>query len=518
MPLRHLAPRDQHLFRQYGHGPTVPVPDPLVHRAVERHAAAAPHSVAAEHQGGTITYGELDRYATALAARLVREGVRPGDHVGLFVRRSIPMLVGLLGILKAGAAYVPQDIGLAPPAQLAHVVRTARTRVVLTVAEHAHRVPLPPGHRLITLDEPQPYEPATPPVRRISPDDGCYVLFTSGTTGRPNGVKVTHRNVAGILLTEPGGLGIRPGDRVAQLLSIAFDMAAWEILGCLTHGATLVIRGKDIAAAARTADVLIATPTVLSGIDPAACPRVRTVAVAGEPCPRPLADRWARQAAFFNCCGPTETTIVNTMRRHTPAAELLTIGRPTPNNTVYVLDADRRPLPVGEVGEMWAGGDCVSAGYLDNDRLNAERYAPDPFLGGGRRMFRTRDLGRWTPDGELEHLGRTDDQVKVRGFRVELDSVSAVLESVEGCSRAVTLKRDARTLVSFVCPADVDPGTARRAVADALPYYCVPESVMPLPFLPETDRGKIDKQALLRMAEERTERTERTALQAVAAR
>ncbi|MBD0837534.1 amino acid adenylation domain-containing protein [Streptomyces sp. TRM68416] len=497
MPLRHLTPRDRHLFRQYGHGPTVRVPDPLVHHAVARRAAAAPHAVAAEHEGAHLTYGELDRQSDALAARLAREGVRPGDHVGLFVRRSLPMLVGLLGILKAGAAYVPQDIGLAPPAQLTHVLRAARTRVVLTVAEHAHRVPLPAGHLLITLDEPQPYAPAPRPG--TGPDDGAYVLFTSGTTGRPNGVKITHRNLANILLTAPGDLGIRPGDRVAQLLNIAFDMAAWEILGCLAHGGTLVIRGKDIAAAARTADILVATPTVLSGIDPATCPRVRTVAVAGEPCPRPLADRWAWRAAFFNCCGPTETTIVNTMGRHDPSAPLLTIGRPTPNNTVYVLDADRRPLPIGEVGEMWAGGDCVSAGYLGDDALNAERYAPDPFLGAGRRMFRTRDLGRWTADGALEHLGRTDDQVKVRGFRVELDSVSSVLETVEGCVRAVTLKRDARTLVAFVCPADVDPDRARRAVADALPYYCVPESVMPLTSLPETDRGKIDKQALLRM-------------------
>ncbi|MGW7210235.1 amino acid adenylation domain-containing protein [Streptomyces sp. NPDC054837] len=511
MPLRHLTPRDQHLFHRYGFGPAVPVPDPLIHHAVERQAAAAPHAVAAEHLGTRITYGELDRHADALAARLIRQGVRPGDHVGLFVRRSVPMLVGLLGILKAGAAYVPQDVGLAPASQLAHVIRAARTRVVITVAEHAHRVPLPAGHRLIALDEPLPYVPgprtAAPgpgPDVRVHPDDGCYVLFTSGTTGRPNGVKVTHRNVANILLTAPGDLGIRPGDRVAQLLNIAFDMAAWEILGCLAHGATLVIRGKDIAAAARGADVVIATPTVLSGVDPATCPRVRTVAVAGEPCPRPLADRWARQATFYNCCGPTETTIVNTMRRHEVSSQTLTIGRPTPNNTVYVLDPDLRPLPIGEVGEMWAGGACVSAGYLDNDRLNAERYAPDPFLGAGHRMFRTRDLGRWTPDGELEHLGRTDDQVKVRGFRVELDSVSSVLESVEGCRRAVTLKRDARTLVSFVTPDDVDPDTARRAVADALPYYCVPESVMALTRLPETDRGKIDKAALLRLAEERT--------------
>jgi amino acid adenylation domain-containing protein len=516
MPLSHLSLQDRALFWQFGQGTEIPVTDPLVHHAVERQAAAAPGAVAAEHQGTTITYGELNRRADRLAARLVREGVRPGDHVGLFVRRSIPMLVGLLGTLKAGAAYVPQDIGLAPVAQLRHVIRTAGTRVVLTQSEHTLRVPLPDtGHRLITLDDDDLANLSTQGrvrlERPLRPDDGCYVLFTSGTTGKPNGVKVTHRNVANILLTEPGDLGIRPGDRVAQLLNIAFDMAAWEMLGCLTHGGTLVVRGKDVAAAARTADVLIATPTVLSGIDPAGCPHVRTVAVAGEPCPRPLADAWARRSAFHNSCGPTETTIVNTMHHHRVDDALLTIGRPTPNNTVYVLDEHRRALPIGEVGEMWAGGDCVSAGYLNNEALTAERYALDPFLGGGHRMFRTRDLGRWTPDGELEHLGRTDDQVKVRGFRVELDSVSSVLESVAGCSRAITLKRDARSLISFVCPADVDPDKARRAVADVLPYYCVPATVLPVAALPETDRGKVDRAALLRLAAEREKATHHAA-------
>ncbi|MEV6380354.1 amino acid adenylation domain-containing protein [Streptomyces sp. NPDC051773] len=512
MALQHLTPHDRALFRKFGHGPTVPVPDPFVHHAFARWAAADADAVAVEHEGSVITYGELDRRADALAARLVREGVRPGDHVGLFVRRSIPMVVGLLGVLKAGAAYVPQDIGLVPRPQLEHVVDTADIRVILTQEEHADRVPVPSGRRLLTLDGPLPDEippgvavgpDEEPPSLPVGPDDGCYVLFTSGTTGKPNGVKVTHRNVANILLTAPGDLGIRPGDRVAQLLNIGFDMAAWEILGCLAHGGTLVVRGKDIAEAARTAHVIIATPTVLSGIDPARCPDVRTVAVAGEPCPRPLADLWARRATFYNSCGPTETTIVNTMRRHDPDGLLLTIGSPTPNNTVYVLDEHLRPVPIGEVGEMWAGGDCVSAGYLGNDELTAERYAPDPFLGAGRRMFRTRDLGRWTPDGELEHLGRTDDQVKVRGFRVELDSVSSVLERTPGCSRAVTLKWDARTLVSFVCPADVDVEAARGAVADALPYYCVPSHVLALATLPETSRGKIDKAALLLLAERR---------------
>lgn len=507
----HLPDADRRLFRQFGLGPASTPQYRLIHRPIEEHAAARPDAVAAEHLGETLTYGELDRHAERLAAVLRGCGVGAGDAVGVFLRRSLPMLVGLLGTLKAGAAYVPQDVGAAPAAQLRHVMRTARTKVVLTVSDFADLLPVPEGTILVNIDEvmsgallPSPAYPLPDTQdgqRPAVPDDPCYVLFTSGTTGAPNGVAVTHRNVCNILLTEPGSLGIRPGLRVAQLLNIAFDMASWEILGCLAHGATLLIRGRDIAATAERADVLIATPTVLSRIDPARCARVRTVAVAGEPCPRPLADAWAGRATFYNCCGPTETTIVNTMHRHTPGTGL-TIGRPTPNNTVYVLDDRLRPLPIGEVGEMWAGGDCVSAGYLDNPSLNAERYVPDPFLGGGRMMFRTRDLGRWTPEGELEHLGRTDDQVKVRGFRVELDSVSAVLESVPGCRQAVTLQRDGRSLVSFVTPADVDIDAARRAVVAALPYYCTPAEVHALDALPVTARGKTDKELLRRLATE----------------
>jgi D-alanine--poly(phosphoribitol) ligase subunit 1 len=517
-PLHELSEEDRHLFQRFGRGPVAAVPWAGVHHAFERHVATDPRAVAAEHLGATITYGELDRQANRLAARLARLGVRPGDNVALCVRRSLPMLVGLLATLKAGAAYVPQDVGLAPRAQLDHVIRTARTRVILTTSGFADRIPVPGGHVVIAIDtvmaeSPEPLEPLEPwgggrdtlpfrPARPVRGDDGCYVLFTSGTTGRPNGVTVTHRNVCNILLTEPGDLGMRPGTRVGQILNVAFDMAAWEILGCLSHGATLVIRGKDIAETVRRVDVVIATPTVLSRIDPDQCRQVKVAAVAGEPCPRRLADRWARFCTFYNACGPTETTIVNTMQRHDPAALRLTIGRPTPNNTVYVLDADRRPCAIGETGEMWAGGDGVSAGYLRNPALNAERYVPDPFLGGGRMMFRTRDLGRWTPDGELEHLGRTDDQVKVRGFRVELDSVSAVLESLPGCARAVTLKPDDTGLVSFVSPGHLDPEAARRAVAAALPYYCVPRAVHPMAALPLTSRGKVDKAALLGLAAE----------------
>ena len=502
-----LSAEDRVLFRRYGQGPAACVPQVAIHHAFQAEVAARPLAVAVEHLGETITYRELDRQANRLATRLVEQGVRPGDNVALFVQRSIPMVVGILATLKAGAAYVPQDVCIAPEAQLRHVITTASTRVILTQSDRAHLVPVPSDHTCITVDDVM-LEPAAAgddefrPARPARGSDGCYVLFTSGTTGTPNGVTVTHRNVCNILLTAPGDLGIRPGWRVGQILNVSFDMAAWEILGSLSHGATLVIRGPDITETVRRVDVVIATPTVLGTVDPTVCDQVKVVAVAGEPCPRPLADRWAGFATFYNACGPTETTIVNTMQRHDPAAIRLSIGRPTPNNTVYVLDEEQRPRPIGETGEMWAGGDCVSAGYLHNAALNAERYAPDPFLGNGRMMFRTRDLGRWTPDGELEHLGRTDDQVKVRGgFRVELDSVSTVLESVPGCRQAVTIKVG-DDLVSFISPADVDPAEATHVVASTLPYYCTPAAVHPLATLPRTSRGKVDKTALLRLADE----------------
>lgn len=494
-PLRDLPVADRDRFRTYGRGPVAPVPYPGIHHAFERHAAARPGAIAAEHLGETITYGALDRHANRLAARLATAGVRPGDRVALFVQRSIPMLVGMLAVLKVGAAYVPQQLGVAPESQLRHVIRTAGTRVILTQSRLAGQVPAPPGHLRLAIDETTGPGGRFTPERPVRRDDPCYVLFTSGTTGHPNGVVVTHGNVANVLLTAPGSLGIRPGWAVGQILNIAFDMAAWEILGCLSHGGTLVIRGKDIAATASRVDVVIATPTVLASVDPNRCPRVKVVAVAGEPCPRSLAERWARFCTFYNACGPTETTIVNTAHRHRPGGPL-TIGGPTPNNTVYVLDEHRRPCRIGEVGEMWAGGDCVSAGYLGNPELTAQRYVPDPYLGGGRLMFRTRDLGRWRAGGELEHLGRTDDQVKVRGFRVELDSVSAVLEALPGCRRAVTLKYDDRNLVAFVSPQGVDTEAARRAVAATLPYYCVPSAVHALAELPVTSNGKVDKSAL----------------------
>ncbi len=502
---QNLSRKDQAFFEKYGQGPTVALPFSTIHQAFEHQAKTNPNLVAADHLGDTITYGELDRQANRLAAEMARLGVSNGDAVSLFVRRSVQMLIGIMASLKTGACYVPQDVKVAPEPQLRHVATVTQSKVILTISEFAHLVPDVDGATVIVIDEltEQPLDDESAakfvPDAPISPDDRCFILFTSGTTGNPNGVQVTHRNVCNIVLTEPGNMMMAPGKKVAQILSISFDMAAWETLGCLAHGATLIVRGRDFTAAAAQADIIISTPSILSTIDVEQCRHVQAVAVAGEPCPRALADSWGEFATFYNSCGPTETTIVNTMEPHFPTKERLTIGRPTPNNTVYVLDENLQPLPIGEVGEMWAGGDCVTAGYLNNPDLTNERYVDDPFL-PGRKMFRTRDLGRWTPEGELEHFGRTDDQVKIRGFRVELDSVSAILEALPGATRCTAMKFDSRNLVAFVSPKSVEIEAAHQAILDKLPYYCDPLIILAYDELPLTPRGKIDKRLLMSQA------------------
>lgn len=511
---QNLSPHDQELFETYGQGPVRTLPFDQVHEAFEFWVKHQPDAVAVEWEGRSTTYCQLNRGANLLANRLLEEGVTPGDKVALFLRRSTPMVVGIMASLKVGAAYAPQHIGVAPLTQLEFVLDATEANVILTMAEFADQLPERDGVTIVEVDT-LLSEPAlqdelngtdvttldlNPAVPGLVHGNTCFVLFTSGTTGNPNGVQVTHQNVCNILLTEPGNLGMRPGLKVSQILSIAFDMAAWETLGSMMNGATLLVRGKSIQETVERADIVIATPSVLGSVDASRCPNVKVAAVAGEPCPRPLADTWSQFATFYNSCGPTETTIVNTAQNYTLADGGLSIGAPTPNNTVYVLDENRQPLPIGDVGEMWAGGKCVTGGYLKNKKLTDERYVADPFLGDGNMMFRTRDLGRWNENGELEHYGRTDDQVKVRGFRVELDSVSAMLERTEDCTAAVTLKLDSRNLVAFVQPASVDADAARREVLAALPYYCEPALVTPLEALPRTSRGKIDKRLLLAAA------------------
>lgn len=276
-------------------------------------------------------------------------------------------------------------------------------------------------------------------------------------------------------------------------------MAAWEVFATLMNGGTLHIRTSDWASTLAHVDTIIATPSILCTLKPDLYPNIKVVALAGEPCPKPLADTWSHRVALYNCCGPTETTIVNSIHRQLHDQDI-SIGKPVPNTNVYILDESERPVPLGESGIMWAGGSCVSRGYLHLSEETRKRYKLDKFAADGTFMYNTGDRGKWQRDGTLEYLGRVDDQVKVRGFRVDLGGVSAVIESYTGVRTAYTILYKDRLWAFY----DMQEGTQEALVAvhvkEQLPYYAVP-FLYSCQLLPRTPNGKIDKRELAVWAE-----------------
>ncbi|KAF8551496.1 acetyl-CoA synthetase-like protein [Imleria badia] len=495
--VKRLSTADRARFILYGVGPHYNHPLECVHHAFSEHARKRPEAIAVEHGRERISYQDLDRCSHELARKLRSRGVYPGQRVCLLVQRSIAMTVAILAILKAGASYVPLDGGIVTEKSLEFILDDSGAQFVLCLPAFRHRIP--PHLEVISLENCiGPRDSHLLPI--VDHSDGeheLYVIYTSGTTGQPKGVSISHRNVMNLLSIHPGKVGMRPGARVSQLLNVAFDMCAWETLGALVNGCTLCIRGKsaeDWETVLRSVDVVISTPTILQSYRAEDYPNVRFVATAGEPCPKALADSWSRTATFFNSCGPTETTIVNTMDAH-QHGKAVSIGRPTPNNRVYILDQDRNPLPIGQVGIMWASGRGISSGYVNRPELNKERFVLDPFVKDGSFMFNTGDLGRWTADGQLEHHGRIDDQVKIKGFRVELDGVAAALQNHPGVTQAVALLVD-DVLWGVFCPANLDITAIRGAAAESIPYYAVPTRFLPLDNLPSTGNGKVNKALL----------------------
>ncbi|KAK2028252.1 AMP-binding enzyme [Colletotrichum zoysiae] len=462
------------------------------HHAESHRDVTAARDLSAQHVR-VITYGDLARRANQLSRKLTSLGVRPGDRIPLVVKRGIDMLVGIFAILSCGAQYVPLDGGVVPDSTLRFVLEQAGGKHVLCLKSTKYRFETlgSPCDILVIdedLGESEETSEALPFHDLAKPEHGCYVIYTSGTTGTPKGVDVTHQNVTNLVCLSPGDLSISAGTRVGQVLNISFDMAAWEMLGCLCNGGTLVLRGS------KWEPFLICTPSILAKYDPREYSNIRVAATAGEPSSQRLADLWATHATYYNCCGPTETTIVNTMHLHQPG-ETLTIGKPTPNNTVYILDADNKPVGVGEAGVMWAGGHGISRGYVSLPEKTAERYRPDPFADDGSMMYNTGDLGRWRHDGSIEILGRVDDQIKIKGFRVELDGVTSSINSCPVVSKATALFVH-NEIHGFVTPRNCDLDIIQAHIRARQPYYAIPTKFHFLDNLPLTPNGKVDKPAL----------------------
>jgi amino acid adenylation domain-containing protein len=484
----------------------------------ERQAAARPDGLAVIFDGVRLSYAELNRRANQFARLLRRRGVGTGALVGVGLERSLDMLVALLGVLKAGAAYVPMDPRF-PSERLQFMLVDSQIVALIASPDTVARFDLPASVEVIDLAA----EAATLATLEASdlatnaaPEDIAYVIYTSGSTGRPNGVAVSHGALANLLGAMRRRPGLRDTDIVAAVTTISFDIAALELYLPLIVGARIELVSHDVAGdgvalahllSESGATILQATPTTWRLLIEAGWRASRGFRAfcGGESMPRDLADNLLETVhELWNLYGPTETTIWSTVERVERGAAVISIGQPIANTSVYVLDATGAPTAIGIPGEIWIGGAGVAAGYHNRPELTAARFVSDPFARkSGARFYRTGDLGRWGTDGLLYHMGRLDRQVKFRGFRIELGEIEAALHAHPSVARAVVVAQDLTSerprLIAYIVyhPArDLTTTEVRRHIKRTLPDYMVPSAFVPLDALPLTPNGKIDVRGL----------------------
>lgn len=493
----------------------------------EAQVRSSPDAIAVVHQDRQLTYDEINRLANRLANKLVKQGVHNGSLVGIYAERSLEMIVGILGIMKSGAAYVPLDPSY-PSERIRFMLEDAAiSRIVVTkdVAED-----LPENEAIvIPVDLEQASTSRESPSDPIAENDLAYVIYTSGSTGNPKGVLIEHHSLTNYTRSAARQFGLAPGDRVLQFASISFDTAAEEIFPCLTSGATLVLRtdemlnsAKDFLEACREQRLTVLDlPTSYWGQLTAQLeehgldfpPLVRLVILGGEKAHAEKIEIFKRHIGanvrVVNTYGPTETTIVATSWElpQDPGFQLfdVPIGRPIDNTKVYVLDQRQRPVPVGVQGELYIGGAGVARGYLNRPDLTREKFVPNPFApDSGERIFRTGDLVRYRSDGNLLYQGRIDHQVKLRGFRIELGEIESVLDSLPFVQSSVVSvwednPGDPRLVAYLVMlnPVEkLDTQAVRQALQQQLPNYMVPSAFVVLDRFPLTPNGKINRAAL----------------------
>ncbi|MEX5542834.1 amino acid adenylation domain-containing protein, partial [Pseudomonas poae] len=471
-----------------------------LHGAFEVQAERQPQAVAVQQDGESLTYQQLNQRANQLAHHLLALGVQPDDRVAICCRRGPQMLVGLLGILKAGAGYVPIDPAY-PVERIAYLLQDSAPMAVL--AEASTRGLLGAVNS-VDLHDPclQQHPLSNPQLPNLTPAHLAYVIYTSGSTGQPKGVMVEHHSVENLVHWHCDAFDLNASGHTSSLAGFGFDAMAWEVWPALCVGATLHLPPAHVGNEnidellawwlAQPLDVsFLPTPVAEYAFSqPQQHPTLRVLLIGGD-----RLRQFTREQRFavINNYGPTEGTVVATSGR-VHAGQALHIGRPVANATSYVLDAQLRPVPVGVVGELYVGGSGVARGYLNRADLTAERFLQDPFNAG--RLYRTGDLVRWLPDGNLEYLGRNDDQVKVRGVRVELGEIESRLATLDGIREAVVLVREGRLLAWFTEQRALHIEGLRAHLQAQLPEALVPVAYMRLNALPLTANGKLDRKAL----------------------
>ncbi|HMG74404.1 MAG TPA: amino acid adenylation domain-containing protein [Pyrinomonadaceae bacterium] len=501
-----------------------------IHTLFEAQVERSPDAIAAEFQGEQVTYRELNNRANQLAHFLRDRGVGPDVLVGICVHRSLEMLVGMLGVLKAGGAYVPLDPAY-PAERLAFMIEDAGLSLVLTQARLAGDIPVGRA-RLFCLDKDWQTiarQDETNPALNVASTNLAYVIYTSGSTGNPKGVMIEHRSLVNFTFTAAEAYEITPADRILQFASLSFDLSVEEIYPALTRGATVVLRTDEMISSARDflhycdqwRVTILDLPTAywheltdaLSAGNLKLSAAVRLVIIGGEKAAFDRVVVWhkfaGKRVRLVNTYGPTETTVAVTMCDLRPqdkstCLNAVPIGRPLANATVYVLDESLCPVPIGAPGELHIGGPGVARGYVNRPDLTTEKFIQDPFGGDKHaRLYKTGDLVRYRSDGNIEFLGRIDNQIKIRGFRVELEEIEQALRSLTGVTDCVVVLRegsdgDKRLIAYVVLDSHNQLTTAelRNHLKTKLPSYMMPalfEMIDALPLLPS---GKINRRAL----------------------
>ncbi len=472
--------------------------------ACEHHAAR----VAVECDGAVLTYKELDAYSTRLARYLRTVGVTRDVVVGLLVERSLEAIVAMLAIQKAGGAYVPLSPDY-PKDRLEYLVQDAGVRVIVTTPADRRPLDLPVCWvDLTTIPETVPSSVELPIPHSLQ---AAYVIYTSGSTGKPKGVVVSQGSLAALTHSMMQGQRLHADSRMLQMTSLTFDVVGAELYPTLHSGGRLVIPSRsELLPGLPTVQLMerakithfVCTPSALSLLPYRDLPSLEVVIVGGEVISPALKERWSARHCLINAYGPTETTIIATAAEAPPSGELPPIGKPLEEVTVYVLDENLLPLPPGERGEICIGGAGVARGYCNRSDVTAAHFVPDPFSPlPGARMYRSGDLGYWREDGQLEFLGRIDQQVKIHGHRIELGEIEAILLEHEAITAAAVVvrknQRDENELVAFLCATHAEDW--RAYLETRLPFYMVPAAFTELEIMPITSHGKIDRQKLQEM-------------------